>query len=257
MPRCAPGTRAGTSTSPSAAPETLTGPGEAAAVAILDRDFDNLRSAHAWSIEHGDVDLALRLVAALREYAFRCMHAEITSWADAAIEVPGAEAHPRFPVVVAVAAYGRFVRGDLEGAIELGERALAAAGALGVDCSGLAERTLGNAWFYRGDTVRGTEWMDRMVASAREGSPARLAHALYMRSVAYTSVGDNVKGAQLAGEASAAAAACSVSHRAGPGALRARSRARVDRSPTRRPRTSNAPPTSPARPATDGSRRSP
>ena len=58
-------------------------------------------------------------------------------------------------MVVAVAAYGRFARGDLEGAIELGDNAIAAAERLGVDSSGLAERTLGNAWFYRNDVVRG------------------------------------------------------------------------------------------------------
>jgi hypothetical protein len=44
-----------------------------------------------------------------------------------------------------------------------------------------------------------------MIVSARDGSPARLAHALYMRSIAHTSVGDMVKGAELAGEARAAA----------------------------------------------------
>jgi len=187
--------------------QALTGPDEADAVKTLDRDFDNLRAAHLWSIEHADADVALRVVTGLREYAFRCMRAEITSWADAAASLPDAEGDERFPVAVAVAAYGRFARGDLEGAIELGERALSAAEYLDVDCSGLAERALGNAWFYRGDAQRGSEWMDRMIASARSGSAARLAHALYMRSVAFTSVGDNVKGAQYAGEARAAATA--------------------------------------------------
>jgi len=186
---------------------TLTGPDEADAVAILDRDFDNLRAAHLWSVERADSEAALRLVAALREYAFRCMHAEVISWAEAAVKLPDADADPRFPVVVAVAAYGRFVRGDLEGAIELGERAIDAAETLGVDCSGLAERALGNAWFYRGDAQRGAVWMDRMIVSARSGSAARLAHALYMRSVAFTSVGDKVAGAEYAGEARAAATA--------------------------------------------------
>jgi hypothetical protein len=47
-----------------------------------------------------------------------------------------------------------------------------------------------------------------MVASARDGSPARLAHALYMRSVWSSTVGNRVKGAQFAGEARAAAARC-------------------------------------------------
>ena len=185
--------------------QSLAGPGEAMAVKMLDRDFDNLRAAHLWSVEQADIDTALRLVAGLREYSFRCMHAEITIWADAAIALPQASAHDRYPVAVGVAAYGRFVRGDLEGAIELGERAIAAADELGIDGSGLAERALGNAWFYRGDTERGVEWMNRMLASARRGSPARLAHALYMRSVACTSVGDNVSGHQFASDCLTAA----------------------------------------------------
>ena len=171
---------------------------ERTAVQMLDRDFDNLRAAHRWSIEHPDIGTALRLVAALREYSFRCMHAEVASWADLAIELPDASAHDRYPVAVGVAAYGRFVRGDLEGALQLGGQALAAAHRLGVDTSGMAERALGNAWFYRGDYEQGAEWTDRMIASAQSGGPARLAHALYMRSVAFTMVGDVARGAQFA-----------------------------------------------------------
>jgi len=45
-----------------------------------------------------------------------------------------------------------------------------------------------------------------MIASARRGSPARLAHALYMRSVAFTSVGDNVSADQFATDSLTAAA---------------------------------------------------
>ena len=81
--------------------------------------------------------MALRLVTALREYSSRCMHAEIASWADAAIALPGACAHERYPIAVGVAAYG-IHGGDLEGAIELGERAIAAADQLGIDGSGMA-----------------------------------------------------------------------------------------------------------------------
>ena len=183
----------------------LAGPDEPAAIGVLDREFDNLRSAHLWSVEHADVDVALRLVAALREYGFRCMHAEITGWADAAVALPGAGEHVRSPVVMAVGSYGRFVRGDLEGAIELGERAVDAADRLHVDCSGLAERALGNAFFYRGEAIRGVHWTDLMIASAETGSPARLAHAYYMRSVAYTSLGDTTNGTRLAEKSRVAA----------------------------------------------------
>jgi predicted ATPase/DNA-binding SARP family transcriptional activator len=176
----------------------LAGPDESNAVALLDREFKNLRAAYLWSIEYADVDVALRLVAALREYAFRCMHAEISGWADTAAELPQASEHPRYPVVVAVGAYGRFVRGDLEGTIHLGQHAVEAADRLHVDSSGLAERALGNAWFYQGEASRGMHWMDLMVESAETGSAARLAHAYYMRSVAYSSMGDTTSGIRLA-----------------------------------------------------------
>jgi predicted ATPase/DNA-binding SARP family transcriptional activator len=180
----------------------LTGPNEPEAVATLDRDLDNLRATHIWSIEHGDADVALRLVAALREYAFRRMRAELTSWADAALQTPGAQAHERYALVTAVSAYGRFVRGDLEGAIELGERAL------GGDTSGLAERVLGNAFFYNGDVEEAFARTERMLESARTGSAARLAHVLYMQSVAATSIGDDSRATALANKALAAAEAC-------------------------------------------------
>jgi predicted ATPase len=183
----------------------LAGPDEAEAVRALDADFDNLRAAHLWTIEHDDVESGLGLVLGLREYAFRCMHAEITSWADSTMRIPGADTHPRYPVVVGVAAYGRFSRGDLEGAIDLGTQALALAAELGVDGSGLGERALANAWFYRGEAQRACELIDRTIESARGGSPARLAHAYYMRSVAFTSVGDRVLGRQLAEDACEAA----------------------------------------------------
>jgi predicted ATPase/DNA-binding SARP family transcriptional activator len=183
----------------------LTGPEEADAVCLLDRDFDNLRAAHQWSIEHSEADLSFRLIAALREYSFRTMRSESVSWADDTIGLPGVATHPGLPMALAFGAYGRFVRGDLEGAIEYGERAINLAAAAGSDTSGLAERALANAFFYRGEAQRGTKLMEQMVDSARQGSSARLAHALYMRSVAYTSVGDNPNGRQLANEAIAAA----------------------------------------------------
>jgi predicted ATPase/DNA-binding SARP family transcriptional activator len=186
----------------------LTGEDEATWSNRIDRDFDNLRAAHAHAVRVGDVDRALRLVAALREFAFRRIRYEITAWAGTSLQMPGAPDHPRCPVVMAVVAYGHFVRGDLEAAVAVGHEALLAAKRLNVTSSGLAERALGNALFYLGRADEAIHWMQEMVASARDsGSPARLAHGLYMNSVAETSVGRSVRGATLAGEAQAAATA--------------------------------------------------
>ena len=180
----------------------LAGREEAECAAQLDRDFDNYREAHASAVLIGDTESAVALVASLREFAFRRMRYEVAAWAEVTATMPGVEQHPRAPVVIAITAYGAFVRGDLEAAIRLADQALATAEDLGTDSSGLAERTLANAVFYEGDMKSGVAWMERMVESARAtGSAARLAHALYMRSVAATSVGDTQLGARLAEEA--------------------------------------------------------
>ena len=66
-------------------------------------------------------------MVALREYAWRRIRYELLAWADATVALPGAADHPLYPVALGVVAYGRFVRGELDRAIEVGEQALAAA----------------------------------------------------------------------------------------------------------------------------------
>lgn len=183
----------------------LTGPDEASWSRRLEWDFDNLRLAFGHAVRTDDVDAALRLTAALREFAFRRIRYELTAWAATALAMKGAHEHPRAPVVLAMVAYGHFVRGSVGQSIEVARRAVDLGERRGTGTSGLAERTLLNALFYRGDSDESLAWGDRMVASARSGSPARLAHALYMRSVAETSIGGTVQGAIMAGEASAVA----------------------------------------------------
>jgi predicted ATPase/DNA-binding SARP family transcriptional activator len=186
----------------------MTGPDEAEWSQRVDSDFDNFRTAFGHAVRTSNVDVALRITAALREFAFRRIRYELTAWAATSVAMPGASEHPRYPTVLAIVSYGHFVRGELSESIGVAGRAIAAADELGVDTGGLAERTLVNAWFYLGGVDEAMHWADQMVASARTGSTARLAHALYMRSVAETSTGRSVQGAIMAGEAKATARAC-------------------------------------------------
>ena len=186
----------------------MAGPREASWSQRIDADFDNLRQAFGRAVRTDDVDSALRLTAALREFAFRRIRYELASWAGTAVSMSGAESHPRYPTVLAIVGYGHFVMGNVHQSIEVALRAVDAGQHYGVDTGGLAERTLVNGWFYLGHVEEALRWGDRMVASARTGSAARLAHALYMRSVAETSVGRTVQGAIMAGEANATARTC-------------------------------------------------
>jgi predicted ATPase/DNA-binding SARP family transcriptional activator len=187
----------------------LDGPDEARWAQELDTSFDDMREAHAIAIARGDVDRALRLVVALREYAWRRIRYELLAWADASVDLPGAPAHRLFPVVLGVVAYGRFVHGDLGPAIEAGERAVEVADRLGVPTTGLAERAIANASFYQGREAEALGWMDRMIEGVTVlESPSLLAHALYMRSVAETSIGNAAGGSELAERSAEAAARC-------------------------------------------------
>ena len=192
-----------------AACDGLGGPEEARWTAELDSTFDDMREAHAAALAGANVDGALRVVVALREYAWRRIRYELLAWADASVGMPGAEAHALYPVALGVVAYGRFVRGELDAAVETGERAVACAERFGTTTAGLAERAIGNALFYRDREAEARAWMDRMDAAfAAMPPPSLVAHTSYMRSVAETSVGNSAAGVVLAERAAAAAAQC-------------------------------------------------
>jgi predicted ATPase/DNA-binding SARP family transcriptional activator len=187
----------------------LLGHDEAYWVRELDAAFDDMRAAHVTAVTTGDVDQALRLVTALREYSFRRIRYELLTWTDAALTMPGAEEHGLYPLALGIVAYGRFVRGELVETLDAARRAIAAASWLGTSTLGLAERAIGNALSFLGKEHEALMWMDRMVDAAEAAAiPGYVAHAYYMRSVGDTSAGDAVGGAALAERSAAAAAEC-------------------------------------------------
>ncbi len=189
--------------------ESLDNRHEKHAVDVLDRELANLRAAMGTAVEIDDADSGLRIAAATSEYAFRRIRYEVVAWAEAASELASARDHPLLPVNVAIAGYGCFVRGEVRRAVELAERSLGAGVRLGLESTGLAERVLGNALFYGDDPQAATVWVDRLVACAvRGGGDGRIAHGLYMQSVAQTSQGRSDRGAALADEALVAAHRC-------------------------------------------------
>jgi predicted ATPase/DNA-binding SARP family transcriptional activator len=84
-------------------------------VAVIASAFDDLRATHAWALEH-DPDLAVRLVAALVDYAETQMAPEVFVWADRTVDATsaGRSTQPLLTVVYAVAAGGARFSSDLE-----------------------------------------------------------------------------------------------------------------------------------------------
>lgn len=186
--------------------DDVEGPGEAGAGNRIERELGNLRAAALGAVADGDVDGALRLVTATREVSFRRIRYEAIAWAERAAAMDGADEHPLFPTALAVVGYGSFVRGEMERALTIAERAVEARTRLQVTSCALPERVLSNALFFLGDRAEALAWMEQMATAAdATGIAGRQAHARYMCSVALTSVGDTDGGAELAARAHEAA----------------------------------------------------
>jgi predicted ATPase len=80
----------------------------------LDTDNGNLRSAHLWAIEQGDVDLSARLLVAMWNYALQRLSAEHFRWVDEAMAALPLDDHPLAAELWGAAALGAWMRGDLQ-----------------------------------------------------------------------------------------------------------------------------------------------
>ena len=103
----------------------LAGPDEDACAARLSREAANLQGALNWALDDGDVDVALRL-AALCEWHHVSkteVGRALRAGAEAALALPGADAHPLCASVLLQAGWDLFSRGDFRRADQWAERA--------------------------------------------------------------------------------------------------------------------------------------
>jgi hypothetical protein len=96
-----------------------------AGISVVLKAMPDVRAARWWA-RRNDVDLAIRLVSSLCWYLEARGDDEVRRWAELDTELPGAELHRLFPVVLAMAASGASARGDLGRAEVLGARSIAA-----------------------------------------------------------------------------------------------------------------------------------
>ncbi|MFN0026361.1 MAG: ATP-binding protein [Acidimicrobiales bacterium] len=79
---------------------------EARWVAAIDADFDNLRAALQWALDHRQPGIALPIAGSLWTYPIDRMVMEPAEWAERALGLPGAETHPWFAPAAITAGYG-------------------------------------------------------------------------------------------------------------------------------------------------------
>lgn len=178
---------------------------ELRAVARADAAFADLRAAQRFSAQVDDLDTVYGLIGSIREYAMRALRYEVFAWAEAAARLPEGLGHPFHPLVSAVQAYGAWVRGEYDTAMDLAHAARREEEASGAVPSGLVERVLANVLWTVGRDDDGMVEGARHIELAQEsGNRSRLAHAYYMSSVSLSSIGAHDEARSLAAQARAA-----------------------------------------------------
>jgi hypothetical protein len=168
----------------------LHGPTEAAGIERAESSFADMRSAQHFALDVGALDDAFGIIASLREFAMRAMRYEVFAWADAAGVVAGGLDHPLAPLLTGMRAYGAWVRGEFDVAVDLAEETRRLETTLAAPPSGLAERVLGNVLAILGRSDLALVESDRQLALAEASNDrSRLVHACYMGSVGYSSIG--------------------------------------------------------------------
>jgi predicted ATPase len=127
----------------------LGGPDEAHWHALLEEAMPDVRLAWRLAGTVDDVELGVRIMAALWDWAYWRLRVEILGWAERAVSV-APEGHPLLPQCLVAAAANGWFSGDLDRAHRLVERALEVAGGVshprGRRCPRPARRHLHRPW---------------------------------------------------------------------------------------------------------------
>lgn len=138
------------------AAEGLAGPDEASWADALESYFDELRAAHIWLVGR-DVDLSLRLVAALHWFALWYSKSEVFRWAEVSASAAAGGGSPLVPTVLGSAAAGACQRGELDDAEAFARAALDAARDLDPGQGRRAIEGFAEVCLLRGDLERSAQ----------------------------------------------------------------------------------------------------
>lgn len=142
----------------------LVGPEGAGVLAALDEMLGELRAAHRHFVDGGDAEHAIELVEALFDFGFQRLRPEVHLWATEAAELGRAVAHPATPSTMAIAGFGLWERGDLDGALRHGHQGLALAEQLGVAPDYFLIDLFGVHALVTGQLEEAVRWLDRAIA---------------------------------------------------------------------------------------------
>jgi predicted ATPase len=183
----------------------LYGPEELAWARRVETWLDDLRAAFGWARDAGEVDLAVRLAAALARYAYWRVRPDLLAWGTwAAASVP---TRPRLAAAVAAAAHAAWMDGRLDQAHQLAQQGLTVAGGPTAPAATAPLEALGDAALLRGDLNGALEAYRGVAALAAPGDLAGLAIATANQALVLSYGGDDQAACTTASQAVAVALA--------------------------------------------------
>jgi non-specific serine/threonine protein kinase len=182
-----------------AEPELLR-PGQAAWLARLDEENENIRAALAWSLESGQIEYGLRIAGALvRFWSTRGLMTEGRHWLDTALARGDDTADPVLTKALFAAGYAALGQGDYEQAQPFFEKSLALAEARGdqrVEAACLAQ--LGWLLMTRGEADEAAARSQQSLELARaSGDTLTASGALNILAELASARGDSAEAALL------------------------------------------------------------
>ena len=135
-------------------------------IAELDAALPELNVALGWLLDHGEVELAGRLVAALSDYGMLRLRPDVLAWAERVTARDPDDRSPVAPQVWVVAAYAAWMAGDVAETGVRSARALAAAERAGRDVPAEVATIRGNYELFEGRLDAALGWYRRADGAA-------------------------------------------------------------------------------------------
>jgi predicted ATPase/DNA-binding SARP family transcriptional activator len=144
------------------------------AMAAIDAVLPELRTALGWLLDHEQVELAGRLVAALVDYGVLRLRPDVLAWAEQVTDADPDDRSPLAAVVWAVSGYAAWMAGDVAEAGVRGVRAFRVSEGVGGTMPSEVGLIRGNYELFEGRLGDAVTWYRRARRAARDDPPQRL-----------------------------------------------------------------------------------
>jgi predicted ATPase len=147
---------------------------DTASLLDVEAALPELRAALGWLLDHGDVELAGRIVVPLRDYAFLRLRPDVLAWAERVAAADPDDGSPIAAEVWVVAAYASWMAGDVAKSVARSGRALRIAARHGGTVSAMVATSCGSSALFEGRLDDAVRWYRRALDAVGEDRTAFL-----------------------------------------------------------------------------------